>query len=66
MSLALRAGNNPQALRLRRGLSQIQLSAKSHVGLTTIQRLEAGKNASLLTIERLAKALNLQPWELLR
>lgn len=65
MTLALRAGNNVRRIRTLRNLTQHELSAKSHVGVETIRRIERGENISLLTLERVASALNTQPWTLL-
>ena len=49
------------------GLNQRQLAEKSGVDVTLISRLERGQRqaASYTTIVRLARALNLQPEELL-
>jgi transcriptional regulator with XRE-family HTH domain len=49
------------------GLTQQQLALKAGVDVTLISRLENGQrlNASYPTIVRLARALNLEPEELL-
>lgn len=49
--------------REKAGLSQVELSVKSGVGLTTIYRIENGKfdNATVGTIKKLAKTLRCKP-----
>jgi transcriptional regulator with XRE-family HTH domain len=49
--------------REKAGFSQVELSANSGVGLTTIYRIENGKfdNATVGVIKRLAKALHCKP-----
>ena len=61
-----------QAMELKKyrkiaGLTQQQLARKAGVDVTLISRLENGQrlNASYPTIVRLARALNLEPEELL-
>ena len=51
--------------RERRGLTQMQLAQLSAVGIATVRRIEAGQDAYLGTIEKLAKALRIKPWHLI-
>lgn len=52
-------------LRLRRLLTQEDLAKKSGVGVTTIIRVEAGREGRISTLRRLAAALDVSPEELL-
>ncbi|ETZ21831.1 helix-turn-helix domain-containing protein [Pedobacter sp. V48] len=53
-------------LRSRKGMSQDELAEKSQLSLRTIQRIEAGETeARGDTLQRLAKALNVTPDELI-
>ena len=56
-----------KALREDRGLSQVELAKKAHVGRTYIVKLETGdkKNPSLDILKKLAKALGVPVAELL-
>lgn len=49
--------NKISQLRQERGLSQEQLAEKAHVSVRTIQRLEAGDDASITTLNLVANAL---------
>jgi transcriptional regulator with XRE-family HTH domain len=51
-------------LRLERGWTQERLAAESGLGVRTIQRIEAGKDASLETISLIAKSLGVPMREL--
>jgi len=56
-----------KALRERRGLTQEQLAEKSRVGRSHLARLETGKqDPTLSTLEKLAKALNVDVAKLLK
>jgi DNA-binding Xre family transcriptional regulator len=56
-----------RALRQERGLSQLTLSENARVAQSTISNLESGKaqRVDLNTLDRLSKALRVQPGELL-
>ena len=51
--------------RERRGLTQIKLAQVSAVGIAMIRRIEAGQDAYLGTIEKLAKALRIKSGHLI-
>lgn len=52
-------------LRVRAGLTQIDLADRSAVARTTISRLEGGNpNASPTTLRKLARALRVKPYHL--
>ena len=60
-------GQRLRALRLARGLSQEELSAAACLDRTYISSCERGKrNVSLENIYRLARALRVEPSEMLR
>jgi predicted transcriptional regulator len=50
--------------RMQSGLIQVQLAQRAGVDRATIQRLEAGGEARLSTISKLAAALNVTPAQL--
>lgn len=55
-----------RAWRKKRGMSQEELAAEMGVSTPTISQLETGKQGFTGdTLEALAKALNVEPWELL-
>ncbi|WFU66185.1 helix-turn-helix domain-containing protein [Bradyrhizobium brasilense] len=67
MRLQDRVGLNIQELRRARKLSQEELADLSEVHQTYLSGVESGKrNPSLLVIERIAKALRVDPEELVR
>jgi transcriptional regulator with XRE-family HTH domain len=58
---------NLLTLRQRAGVSQEALAAEAGLHRTYVGSVERGeRNISLLNVERLAKALGVEPWELLR
>lgn len=58
-------GNRVRAERLKRDLSQEELADRAGVHRTYIGMIErAEKNITLTNIEKIAKALNVQVWEL--
>ena len=62
-----RLSANLKALRTERQLTQNALAERSCVSLCTVALLEkTPHNASLVTVERLARGLGVEPWELLR
>jgi len=59
-------GRNLRATRTRVGLSQEALAERAGLHPTYIGLVERGqRNISLVSVERLARALRVQPWELL-
>jgi len=65
--ILVRFGQRVREERLKQGLSQEQLAELAGVHRTYIGMIErAEKNITLENIEKLAKALNLKPEELLR
>jgi transcriptional regulator with XRE-family HTH domain len=56
-----------KAIRLQRGLSQEQLGLIAELDRTYISGIERGlRNVSLINLEKLALALNVEPAELLK
>jgi transcriptional regulator with XRE-family HTH domain len=55
-----------RAWRVHALLSQHELAAKADVGSATIARLETGRRANYLTVQRLANALTITPRQLMR
>ncbi|OPL09775.1 MAG: hypothetical protein AVO34_05000 [Firmicutes bacterium ML8_F2] len=59
-------GNQLKKLRLTQNLSQEELAFLSGLHRTYISSVERGeRNISITNIDRLAKALNIEPYELL-
>jgi len=59
-------GERVRELRLERGLSQEELAAKAGLHRTAISFIEIAKRSSTLeTVERLARALRVQPVDLM-
>lgn len=60
-------GKKVRELRIQKGLSQEELSFKADVHRTYIGMIErAEKNITLINIEKIAKALEVSPYELLK
>ncbi|ADI31020.1 helix-turn-helix domain-containing protein [Methylotenera versatilis] len=60
-------GARIKSIRLEKGLSQEQLGLIAELDRTYISGIERGlRNVSLINIERLALALNIEPAELLK
>ncbi|MBI1198535.1 MAG: helix-turn-helix domain-containing protein [Phenylobacterium sp.] len=58
---------NLRALRRRQGLSQEELAYRADIDRTYVSALERGVYAATIDIlERLARALDVQAWELLK
>lgn len=59
-------GSNLRAARRRLGLTQEQVAQRSGVHVTEVSRIEAGKrDPKISTLERLAKAVEMEPGRLL-
>lgn len=59
-------GSNLKAARTRLGLTQEQVAERSGVHATEVSRIEAGKrDPQVSTLVRLAKAVDVEPGELL-
>lgn len=60
-------GANIRRLRREKNLSQEQLAFYSHLGAAHLGNLERGRgNATLETLEQIARALDVQVWMLCR
>ena len=60
-------GRNVRDARKRRGLSQEQLALDADMKRSYVSDLERGtRNPSIKAIERLATALEVEPWSLLK
>jgi transcriptional regulator with XRE-family HTH domain len=67
MDLVQLLGRNVRAARLARGLSQEQLAFEAEMKRTYLSDLERGtRNPSVRALGRLARALGVEPPELLR
>jgi transcriptional regulator with XRE-family HTH domain len=67
MDLVAILGRNVREHRKRRGLSQEQLALETEMKRSYVSDLERGtRNPSVRAVERLAKALSVEPWELLQ
>jgi len=59
--------DNLKSFRLNQGLTQSQLSSRAHYDATYVGKLERGESApSMATVIRIGRALDIQPFELLR
>ena len=64
-TLHIQVGKRIQKLRELQGLSQQDLAAKCNFEKSNMSRLEAGRvNSTLSTIEKVAKALNVEVGEI--
>ncbi|OGH97567.1 MAG: hypothetical protein A2104_03040 [Candidatus Melainabacteria bacterium GWF2_32_7] len=62
-----KVGNKIQTLRKEKGLSQEELACDAKVSRSTISMIETAQNdITLSKIKRIAKALNVEPYELLK
>ncbi len=57
-AIVRRIGEGLKQLRVRKNITQQQLSASSGINRSTISRLEAGRAATLLTIVQVLRALD--------
>jgi transcriptional regulator with XRE-family HTH domain len=66
MDIKIKFGNKIKFLRSQKGWSQETLAYKADLNRTYVPGIEAGKrNVSILVIEKLAKALNVDLTEIL-
>lgn len=67
MDMRQTVGKNVRKFRDKRGLSQEELAFETDLHRTYISGVERGvRNPTVLVVERLAKALKIQPFELLK
>ena len=67
MALPQILGRNVREARKRRGLSQEQLALEADMKRSYVSDMERGtRNPSVKAIERLAAALGVEPWTLLK
>jgi transcriptional regulator with XRE-family HTH domain len=67
MDLRVRVGLNVQNLRRDKGLSQEELAERAEVHQTYLSGVERGvRNPSLMVLGRIAKALGVDAWDLLK
>jgi len=67
MGLPQILGRNVREARKRLGMSQEALALDANMKRSYVSDLERGtRNPSVKALERLATALNVEPWELLR
>lgn len=66
-NLLKKVGNHIRDLRKRNNLSQEELAFEAELDITQIGRIERGKvNTSICVLNRIAKALNVPLYELLK
>lgn len=66
-NIAKTFGDRVRALREKRGWAQDELAYRAGLHRTYVGGIErAERNATLQTVERLAGALGVEPWELLQ
>ncbi|WP_307302660.1 MULTISPECIES: helix-turn-helix domain-containing protein [unclassified Paenibacillus] len=67
IDIRIKFGFTVKYFRKKKKLSQEQLAEKAHLDRTYIGSIERGeRNISLVNIERIAKALELEVWELFK
>jgi XRE family aerobic/anaerobic benzoate catabolism transcriptional regulator len=68
INICIRLGENIRALRIKRKLTQEELADKAGISTKYLQNLESKnpKNASVVTLEKLAKGLGIPIWEILK
>lgn len=68
MALEKKVARRIKILRIKKGMTQEQLSEKTGIGYKYIQAMEgkSPKSLTLKTIEKVAKALNVDPIEFFR
>jgi len=67
-NISIKLGENIRALRIKRKLTQEELADKAGISTKYLQNLESKnpKNASVVTLEKLAKGLEIPIWEILK
>jgi Predicted transcriptional regulator len=66
MNIKEKLGRRVKVLRITRGWSQMELGFRADIGHNYISDLERGqRNVTLIIIERIAKALEIEVWQLL-
>jgi transcriptional regulator with XRE-family HTH domain len=65
-ALVKRVAQRVAAIRRAQGVTQEQLAERLGTAPRNIQRIEAGQNLTLRTLERVAEALGVDPIDLLR
>jgi transcriptional regulator with XRE-family HTH domain len=66
MNIKKRFGKKVMLLRLKKGWSQERLALNANLDRTYIPGIEKGeRNVSIIVIEKIAKALGIEPYELL-
>ena len=55
-------GRSIARLRIQRGVSQRELAKMANVGVSSLQRIEAGRGGQLATLVRVVKALDAESW----
>jgi DNA-binding XRE family transcriptional regulator len=67
IDICVRFGRRLQYLRKKKGMKQIDLAVHTGLARTHLSRLENGrKEPCLRTLEELATALDMKPWELIK
>lgn len=59
-------GKNVKEIRLKKGLTQVQLADLADLPQATIHYIENGKNPRMDTLSKVAKALDVKPEELFK
>jgi XRE family aerobic/anaerobic benzoate catabolism transcriptional regulator len=67
-NICIKLGENIRALRIKLKLTQEELAHKAGISTKYLQNLEGKnpKNASIVTLEKLAKGLEIPIWEILK
>jgi transcriptional regulator with XRE-family HTH domain len=65
-SIVLVVAHRIAVIRRAQGLTQEDLAERLQTAPRNVQRIEAGQNLTLRTLERIARALDVEPSELLR
>lgn len=67
LDICVRLGRRVQRERMKRNLQQIDLAVAAKLTRATISLIENGRQeVGLRTLEKLAKGLDMKPWELLK
>ena len=60
--LQVTLGRNLARLRIQRGVSQKELARRANIGVSSLQRVEAGRGGQIATLVRAVKALDADAW----